>query len=83
MKYSTENRCVLLKLTGGTVVKGNINFSAEAVVMDRVSDLLMKGENKFLVLYNATVPGYKDEEIIVNKLQIVWVMEEKGCSSSQ
>lgn len=80
MKFSTENRCVLLKLTDGTIIKGNINLSSEAVPMDRVSDLLVKGENKFLVLYNATVPGYNDKEIIVNKSQIVWILEEKDCS---
>ena len=46
--------------------------------MDRVSDLLIKGQNKFLIMYNASLGDTKDAAIIVNKSQIVWVMEEVG-----
>jgi hypothetical protein len=45
--------------------------------MDRVSDLLIKGQNKFLIMYNATLGDVNDSAVIINKSQIVWVMEEK------
>jgi hypothetical protein len=44
--------------------------------MDRVSDLLIKGQNKFLIMYNASLNEQKDAAVIINKSQVVWVMEE-------
>jgi len=74
---STENRLVTVKTSDGSVICGNINLNSESLPMDRVSDLLIKGQNKFLIMYNARLGDRKDAAIIINKSQIVWVMEEK------
>jgi hypothetical protein len=75
---STENRLVVVKTIDGSVIRGNINLNSESIPMDRVSDLLIKGQNKFLIMYNATLGDRKDAAVIINKMQIVWVMEEHG-----
>jgi hypothetical protein len=74
---NTENRLVTVKTTDGSIICGNINLNSESLPMDRVSDLLIKGQNKFLIMYNATLDERRDAAIIINKSQIVWVMEEK------
>lgn len=74
---STENRLVVVKTSDGSLIRGNINLNSESIPMDRVSDLLIKGQNKFLIMYNATIDSVKDSAVIINKSQIVWVMEEK------
>ena len=74
---NTENRLVTVKTTDGSMISGNINLNSESLPMDRVSDLLIKGQNRFLIMYNATLDERKDAAVIINKSQIVWVMEEK------
>ena len=74
---NTENRLVTVKTTDGSIISGNINLNSESLPMDRVSDLLIKGQNRFLIMYNATLDERKDAAVIINKSQIVWVMEEK------
>ena len=78
---SKENRLVVVKTIDGSLIRGNINLNSESLPMDRVSDLLIKGQNKFLIMYNATLGDRKDAAIIINKSQIVWVMEEEGAQS--
>lgn len=73
---SKENRQVVVKTIDGSLIRGNINLNSESLPMDRVSDLLIKGQNKFLIMYNATLGDRKDAAVIINKSQIVWVMEE-------
>ena len=75
--FSKENRLVVIKTIDGSLIRGNINLNSESLPMDRVSDLLIKGQNKFLIMYNATLGDRKDMAIIINKSQIVWVMEEE------
>ncbi|MFC1844500.1 hypothetical protein ACFLZ5_06875 [Thermodesulfobacteriota bacterium] len=74
---NTENRLVTVKTTDGSIISGNINLNSETLPMDRVSDLLIKGQNKFLMMYNASIENRNDAAVIINKSQIVWVMEEK------
>lgn len=78
---SKENRLVLVKTIDGSLIRGNINLNSESLPMDRVSDLLIKGQNKFLIMYNATLGDRKDAAVIINKSQIVWVMEEEGTQN--
>lgn len=78
---SKENRLVLVKTIDGSLIRGNINLNSESLPMDRVSDLLIKGQNKFLIMYNASLGDRKDAAVIINKSQIVWVMEEDGTRS--
>ena len=75
---SKENRLVVVKTIEGSIIRGNINLNSESLPMDRVSDLLIKGQNKFLIMYNASLGDRKDAAVILNKSQIVWVMEEEG-----
>ena len=75
---NTENRLVTVKTTDGSIIRGNINLNSETLPMDRVSDLLIKGQNKFLMMYNATLGNRSDAAVIINKSQIVWVMEENN-----
>jgi hypothetical protein len=72
---SKETRSVVVKTSDGSVIRGNINLNSETLPMDRVSDLLIKGQNKFLIMYNASLNEQKDAAVIINKSQIVWVME--------
>jgi len=78
---SKENRKVVVKTIDGSLIRGNINLNSESLPMDRVSDLLIKGQNKFLIMYNASLGDRKDAAIIINKSQIVWVMEEDSSQS--
>ena len=78
---SKENRKVVVKTIDGSLIRGNINLNSESLPMDRVSDLLIKGQNKFLIMYNASLGDRKDAAIIINKSQIVWVMEEDTAQS--
>ena len=75
---STENRQVVVKTIDGSLIHGNINLNSESIPMDRVSDLLIKGQNKFLIIYNATLGDRRDTAVIINKSQIVWVTEEQA-----
>lgn len=79
--FSKENRQVLVKTIDGSLIRGNINLNSESIPMDRVSDLLIKGQNRFLIMYNASLGDRKDAAVIINKSQIVWVMEEGGTQS--
>jgi len=79
--FSKENRLVVVKTIDGSLIRGNINLNSETLPMDRVSDLLIKGQNKFLIMYNASLGDRKDAAVIINKSQIVWVMEEGGTQS--
>ena len=33
-------------------------------------------QNKFLIMYNASLNEQKDAAVIINKSQVVWVMEQ-------
>lgn len=77
--FSKENRQVLVKTIDGSLIRGNINLNSESIPMDRVSDLLIKGQNRFLIMYSASLGDRKDAAVIINKSQIVWVMEEEGA----
>ncbi|MBW2483800.1 MAG: hypothetical protein JRF05_00395 [Deltaproteobacteria bacterium] len=78
---SKENRLVVVKTIDGSLIRGNINLNSESLPMDRVSDLLIKGQNKFLIMYNASLDDRKDAAVIINKSQIVWVMEEANTQT--
>jgi hypothetical protein len=79
---SKENRLVVVKTTDGSLIRGNINLNSESLPMDRVSDLLIKGQNKFLIMYNASLGDRKDAAVIINKSQIVWVMEDQESNGN-
>jgi hypothetical protein len=62
-----------IRLTDGSHVKGQINIKDH----DRLSDLLNFGEDPFVVLFNATIPGGLGGKVIfVSKSQILWICPE-------
>ena len=71
-----EPRPVTLKLTDGSVIKGQVNLYHEEMVLNRVSDLFTRDKDPFIVVFEAKVEGKKDQVIIVNKQHIVWVHPE-------
>jgi hypothetical protein len=71
-----EPRSVTLKLTDGTVIKGQVNLYHEEMVLNRVSDLFTRDKDPFIVVFEAKVEGIKDQVIIVNKQHIIWLCPE-------
>jgi hypothetical protein len=54
-------------------VKGHIHIKEH----DRLSDLLNFGEDPFVVVFNATIPGGPGGKVIfVSKSQILWICPE-------
>jgi hypothetical protein len=66
---------VQVRMTDGTTIRGTVNLNSESEPMHRISDLLIRGKNRFLLLSCATVQGQKDRTVLVNKDQIVFVEE--------
>jgi len=62
-------------MTDGTTIRGTVNLNSENEPMHRISDLMIKGKNRFLLVSCATVQGQKERTVIVNKDQIVYVEE--------
>lgn len=62
-----------IRLTDGSNVKGQIHIKEH----DRLSDLLNFGEDPFVVVFNATIPGGPAGRVIfVSKSQILWICPE-------
>ena len=64
---------VNVKTSDGNVIHGTINLGFES----RVSDVFVRSENAFIVLFDATVQGESAGKVLVlNKDYIVWVEPE-------
>ncbi|MGZ6276458.1 MAG: DUF6812 domain-containing protein [Syntrophales bacterium] len=62
-----------IRLTDGSHVKDQINIKDH----DRLPELLNFGEDPFVVLFNATIPGGLDGKVMfVSKSQILWICPE-------
>jgi hypothetical protein len=66
-------RGVTLKLTDGSVLRGQVNLYYEEIELNRVSDLFTKHMDPFLVLFDVAMEGKTEQVFIVNKQNIVWV----------
>jgi hypothetical protein len=80
LKVTTVDRQVQVRMTDGTIVRGVVNLNCESEPMDRLSDLMIRGKNRFLVITSATFQGQKGRTVLVNKEQIVYVEEVLGSS---
>jgi len=69
-------RTVTLKLTDGSILRGQVNLYYEEVQLNRVSDLFTKHRDPFLVLFDVAVEGKTEQVFIVNKQNIVWITPE-------
>jgi hypothetical protein len=64
---------VNVKTSDGSVIHGSINLGFE----NRVSDIFVRSESPFIVLFDTTVPGERPGKVLVlNKKHIVWVEPE-------
>ena len=80
-KAIPRSRKVIIKTTDGTTLSGLINLDSEKIEADRVSDLVVKGENKFLLVYDAEdiqVMGEHVSVILLNKRHILWIIPNDG-----
>ncbi len=71
-----EPRNVTMKLTDGSVIRGQVNLYHEEMMMNRVSDLFTRVKDPFIVIFGADVEGKQDQVIIINKQNIVWICPE-------
>jgi len=62
---------VIIKLADGTKARGSI-FVYEG---KRISDII-KNADKFIVLYNTSIAGFRDKTVILNKEQILYIIPE-------
>ncbi|MEW6658382.1 MAG: hypothetical protein AB1424_06955 [Thermodesulfobacteriota bacterium] len=69
-------RPVTLKLTDGSVLKGQVNLYYEEMELNRVSDLFTKDKDPFLVLFDVVMQGKTEQVYIINKQHIVWLTPE-------
>jgi len=79
-----ESRIIRIKLTDNTMVSGHINLNRNADgEYDRLSDLLTKNPDQFLVVYSATETScgldknIKHKVIFVNRQYILWAIPEE------
>jgi hypothetical protein len=75
LKVTTVNRNVQVRMTDGTTIRGTVNLNSENEPMDRLSDLMIRGKNRFLLVTYATVQGQKERTVLINKDQIIYVEE--------
>lgn len=78
-KKPVESRNVVVKVSDGAIISGQVNLESEEGRADRVSDLMIQGTKKFLVVYNARdmkVSGEEASVIILNKSHILWVIPQ-------
>ena len=61
---------VMLKLTDGTQITGDINVDKDF----RVSDMFTKTEEPFLVIFNASMMGQTGKVAICNKNHIIFAI---------
>lgn len=74
MSEDVKIRKANIRLTDGSHIKGQVNIKHH----DRLSDLLNAGEDPFIVLFNATIPGGLSGKVVfVSKGQILWICPEE------
>lgn len=78
-KKMVESRNVIVKVSDGAIISGQVNLESEEGRADRVSDLLTQRKTRFLVVYNARdmkVSGEEASVVILNKDHILWVIPQ-------
>jgi hypothetical protein len=75
-KKITE-KAVYIKTVDGSLIRGKINLGLEK----RISDVFVKSETPFIVVYDVGDPSLPKKVLVVNKNHIVWVEpDETGLS---
>jgi hypothetical protein len=65
-----DSKKILLKMLDGTMITGRTNLRSNT----RLSDLLNRQEDLFIVLFDAPFRGHDGQVVFVNKTQIMWAM---------
>ncbi|MFZ5453118.1 MAG: hypothetical protein ACOZF2_14770 [Thermodesulfobacteriota bacterium] len=71
-----EPRTVTIKLTDGSLIRGQVNLYHEEMVLNRVSDLFTRDKDPFVVVFGALTEGITNQVLIVNKQSIIWIAPE-------
>ncbi|MBN2331705.1 MAG: hypothetical protein JXO49_00365 [Deltaproteobacteria bacterium] len=79
-KVHVKSVTVKMRLSDGSTLVGEVNLLAEGGV-GRLSELFTKGNNPFMVVFNAMQQGKAGQTFVVNKKQILWagLDETQGC----
>lgn len=78
-----DSRILRLKCTDGTRITGSVNLNRfQDEQFDRVSDVITKNKEQFIVMYNVTVDSsdfdkpMKHKSLLVNRAYIIWAAPE-------
>jgi len=63
---------VSIRTVDGSVIRGKINMGEN----ERISDVMVKGESPYLVVFDASTSCVEGKVFIVNKRHIIWVEPE-------
>jgi hypothetical protein len=63
---------ISLRTVDGSVVRGKINLEDK----ERVSDVLVRGDSPYLIIFDASTSNVDGKVFIVNKQHIIWVEPE-------
>ena len=76
-KVPPRSKEVIIKTSDGTIISGQINLDSEKIPASISSPV--KGNNKFLLVYNAEdmkVMGEQVSVVLLNKQHISWVIPD-------
>ncbi len=65
-----EVKELVVRLIDGTTFKGKTNIQDN----NRLSDLLNRDDNTFLIMFDVNMVGYEGNVIFLNKNQIMWAI---------
>lgn len=71
-----EPRQVSIKLSDGSMLRGQVNLHHEEMLLNRVSELFTRDQDPFVVLFGVTVEGTTNRVLVVNKRHIIWIAPE-------
>ena len=79
-----ESRILRLKCADGSKITGSVNLNRfPGKQLDRVSDVVTKNTEQFIVMYNVTVDSsnfdkpIKHKSLLVNRDYIIWAAPEE------
>ena len=71
--YKKEYRNITIRTTDGSIILGKINIG----IKKRVSDIFLKTDEPFIVLFDAGHKEGSGKILFVNKSHIVWAEPEE------
>lgn len=70
--FETDYRAITIRTIDGSTVHGRVNTLPDL----RVSDLLKRPQESFLVVVDASYMDFKGKTLFINKDHIVWIEPE-------